>query len=69
MDTTLLSATNSSSCSRRDGGMCALTVLVRFSLRMEEEAPAANGTDRRGKTRRDNQEEENAAEGGNAHCP
>jgi hypothetical protein len=31
---TLLSETNNSSCSRREAGMCALTVASRFSLRM-----------------------------------
>lgn len=44
MDTTLLSATNSSNCSRRDGGICALTVLVRFSLRMDKKAPGGKDT-------------------------
>lgn len=59
------SATNSSYWWRRDSGTQATSLTARFSLRMEEEAPVGKGKAHRGKTRRDNQrEEENAAEGG-----
>src|SRR5581483_1755804 len=42
METTLLSATNSSNCSRREEGICALTVASRFSLRMVRKTGAGD---------------------------
>src|SRR5688500_14303625 len=43
METTLLSRTNSSNCSRRDCGMCAFTWAVRFSRLMKKKPPRPEG--------------------------